>query len=250
MNLQGVYAKDRLNKRHVRAHIDSQLEKTWAPDGTTRLHRQLKGNIVDLPEGHKVATSGPKPQIRNDLSEMIIKYQTIVSLAYGIPRPYMVQDYSMKTAGASELVSAALRQTLAMWSQRFSHILTAVMRCIYYPDDCNYLFSRFFKKEKKKDFVSEARLLELLETAKEVANVAVSLPVTPAIDVEKLWFMFQTQAVEFHEYVSHSRAMMGLGAVAISKESKEPADPQIMPQPTRTQLPGAAMQNRQPKINV
>ena len=234
-SLEGVYAADFANKKHVPSHVNSQFSNAWKPDGTMGLKKTYWNNVVTLPEGHRVVTSAPRAERRSDLMSMINEYQTIVSLAYGVPRSYMVQDTSFRTAGAADLVGAALRQTLGMWSSRFSHILTAVMRCIYFPDDCNYLFSNFFKKEKDADFQSEERLQMLLSKAETIANITVTLPVAPAVDLGELWFLYQVGAVEWHEFKSHARIMKGLGAAETPEESA--VDPSERPNMPMMEMP-------------
>lgn len=237
-DLEGVYAKDKLNMTHVPSHINSQFSGTWKPDGTMRLKRTYHNNIVTMPEGHRVVTSAPRAERRTDLMTMINEYQTIVSLAYGVPRSYLVQDTSFRTAGAAELVGAALRQTLGMWSTRFSTILTAVMRCIYFPDDCNYLFNRFSGIEKQTNYESPDRLEFLLEKAQTIADITVTMPVAPAVDLAELYFLYTVGAVEWHEFKSQSRIMKGLGAAETPDE--QAVDPSERPPPMlpNMQLPG------------
>lgn len=247
-DLEGVYAKDLANIRHVPSHINSQFDGAWQPDGTMRLKRHYLNNVVSLPEGHRVVPNAPRPERRPDLMAIINEYQTIVSGAYGVPRSYMVQDTSFRTAGAADLVSSMIRQTLGMWSARFSHILTAVMRCIYFPDDCNYFFNKFAKHDKSIDMGTPERLDYLLTKAETIANITVTLPVTPAVDLNELWFLYTVGVVEWHEFKSHARVMKGLGAAETPEESAvDPSERPPLQVQQMMQIPNAVSK---PKTDV
>jgi hypothetical protein len=219
-DLEGVYARDFENRRHVHRHVNLQFDQTrpWQPDGTLRLKKSQHHNVISLPVGHRMAANAGAPVRRNDLNDIIATYQTLVSAAYGVPRAALVQDTSFRTAGSSMLIENSMRHTLSMWSRIMTTILTTTMRCIYYPEDCNEVFGIM---PTDKDGMS---VKELFKEAAQIARVEVHLRVAPAVDLRELYFLYHAGIVTWDELVTQARVMKGL---PVNEIPEEPAPPLV-----------------------
>lgn len=221
-DLEGPYAQDRANQTHTLRHINSSMnnEHIWFPTGERLLlKKQIQNNVVPLPIGHRVVTGMPQPVRRPDMERMHNQYEYAVSVVYGVPRGFMVQDVSFKTAGASDILEAGLRHSLMLWASRMSQVMTAVMRCAYFPDECNYLFGQLASHS---DGVTP--LEELLATAGQISDIQATLPVSPAVDLEELTFLYDRGVVTWEEFVVQSRTMKGLVTTIIPPEPPRPTE--------------------------
>jgi hypothetical protein len=144
-------------------------------------------------------------------------YEYNVSVVYGVPRGFLVQDVSFKTAGASDILEAGLRHSLIQWATRESEIMTAVMRCIYFPRDCNFLFGELKSKY-------ELPLGELLSIASELSDIQAVLPVSPAVDLEELTMLYERGVVSWEEYYLQCRTMKGMVSTIIPPEPPKPTE--------------------------
>lgn len=220
-DLQGVREQDSANRTHVLGHINAQMDSPdiWYPDGTWRLKKHIHNNVVAVPIGHKIVHGAPLPQRRNDLEHRVRNYENDVCAAYGIDRGFLVQETSFKTAGASEVLESRIRMSLILWSARLSEIMTSTLRCIYYNDDCNYLFGKL-KAQNKDNLPIET----LLNKAKQLADVQVILPVSPAVDLQEISMLYDRGVVTWEEYVIQSRTMKGLVTTTIPPEPPKPEE--------------------------
>jgi hypothetical protein len=222
-DLDGPYAQDHANQKHTLRHINSAMDSSniWFPTGEGfELKKQIQNNVVPLPIGHRVVTGMPQPVRRPDMERMNNQYEYAVSVVYGVPRGFMVQDVSFKTAGASDILEAGLRHSLMLWASRLSLVMTAVMRCAYFPNDCNHLFG-VFARLFGKDPQSLDRLLTIAGT---ITDIRATLPVSPAVDLEELTMLYDRGVVSWEEYVVQSRTMKGLITTTIPPEP--PKDPE------------------------
>ena len=225
-DLQGVREQDSANRAHVLAHINMQVDAPgiWFPDGKLTLKKHIHNNVVAVPIGHKIAHGMPQPQMRRDLEQRVRNYENSVCAAYGIDRGFLVQESSFKTAGASETLESRIRMTLILWSARLSEIMTSTLRCIYYNDDCNYLFGKL-----KSQSDGNQSIEVLLDKAKQLADVQAILPVTPDIDLNELTILYDRGVITWEEYVIQSRTMKGLVTTVIPPEPPKEEHPEEPP---------------------
>jgi len=226
-DLQGVFSQDSANRVHVFKHINVQVEnpQTWFPDndgGRNSLKKQLSNNTVALPTGYHVAGNVTRPERRNDLERMINEYQNAVAVTYGVPRGFMVQDVSFKTAGASELINESLRHTLTRWSQLCSKWLTSVLLHIHFPDQCNYIFGVL--QSNNPDGLSPE---ELLSKAEVLSDMKAVVPVPPAIGTEELASMYAARLISWDEYYVLARSMKGIPTTTIPPEPPRPEEVEL-----------------------
>lgn len=225
-DLQGVREQDTANKTHVLSHINSQMNSPdiWYPDGTFRLKKHIHNNVVAIPIGHKVAHNIPRPDRRNDLESRIKSYQNDVCITYGIDRGFLLQENSFKTAGAAETLQVRLRMTLISWSAHLSEIMTSTLRCIYYEDECNYLYGKL--KSQNKSLSIE----ELIGKAKTLADVQAILPIAPDINLNDSIMLYDRGVISWEEFVIQTRTMNGWVTNNIPPEPQRKEESEEPPQ--------------------
>lgn len=208
---QGLYKKDQANMDRVQKH---QQAESWAvPLRLGQVANPVKKNVHPIPVGLKVVSQAMP--VRNPrFSEFERVYELKVCSTYGIPRSLLVQDVSMQTAGAYALVKDNLKVTLGYWNYVGGQLLTAVYRCIYYPDDCNWIVNHFPGKEEMEE-------KELYRRASKIADVSVILPIGPHGSLEQNYELYMQGVITWDEYVKAARGINGFGY----KEMPEPEQP-------------------------
>jgi hypothetical protein len=213
---RGIYRRDHATRKQVEDHFARSYANVATPQVSSvmgRFNSPLENNVRPLPFGHTVA-SQPMPSRNPEIAEMVRQYEIRVSSTYGVPRALVAQDVSVKTAGAVELVSRALRTSLQYWNNIGGQLLTAVYRCIYYPDDCNWIAGIL---PKKGDGMSEE---ELYQSASAIADVRVFIPLGPNGTLEENRALFDQGVITWDEYVSVARATNGFGAMQMPEQPR------------------------------
>jgi hypothetical protein len=137
----------------------------------------------------------------------------------------VAQDVSVRTAGAFELVETAMRSNLAYWNGIGGQLLTAIYRCIYYPEDCNWVANVL--PQKKEEMTVE----ELFEEASKIADVRIIIPLGIRGDVKNHRELFDQGVITWQEYVQAARSIYGFGSAEMP-EPKEPTEPEEPKEPT------------------
>lgn len=206
---KGLYRRDQAALKHVKDHFDMSYKFVETP----KIHSQmgvfnnpLENNVRPLPHGHTV-TSQVLPS-RNTLMEEVTRtYEVQISATYGVPRALVVQDTSIRTAGAFDLVETALRSTLTYWNNIGGQLMTAVYLCIYYPEDCNWVAG--ITPSNGKPMTKE----ELFESVSKIADVKIVIPLGPHGTIEENRLLYEQGVILWDEYVMSARARNGFGAL-------------------------------------
>jgi hypothetical protein len=224
---RGIYRRDRATVKHVQDHFQQSYASSNTPHVKEKLgefNNPLENNVRPLPHGHTVATY-TLPNRNPKLAEIVRDYQVSVSATYGIPRSLVAQDVSVRTAGAFELVETAMRSNLAYWNGIGGQLLTAIYRCIYYPEDCNWVANVL--PQKKEEMTVE----ELFEEASKIADVRIIIPLGIRGDVKNHRELFDQGVITWQEYVQAARSIYGFGSAEMP-EPKEPTEPEEPKEPT------------------
>jgi hypothetical protein len=214
---RGIYSRDQSSWRQVRDHFEMAYQFMGKPVVNAELGRftnPLENNVRPLPYGHSIASQA-LPSRNPNLPELLREYELKVSATYGIPRALVVQDVSLRTAGAFDLVQAALRSTLTYWNNIGGQLLTAVYRCIYYPEDCNWIAQVL---PERGNGMTEA---ELYETASQIADVKILIPLGPHGTIESNRVLYEEGVITWDEYVMSARATNGFGALMMPEPPRD-----------------------------
>ena len=216
---QGLYRKDAETVTRVQKH---QRTEAWSvPLRLGQVADPVNKNVHPIPMGLKVISQA-MPVRNARFSEVERVYELKVCSTYGIPRSLLVQDVSMQTAGAYTLVKDNLKVTLGYWNHVGGQLLTAVYRCIYYPEDCNWIVNNFPGKEK----MSEK---ELYKQASKIADVSVILPIGPHGSVEQNYELWNQGVITWNEYVKAARGINGFGHKEMPEPEKTPSKSKEQP---------------------
>lgn len=207
---QGLYKKDQENLKRVQKH--QQTDSWQIPLRVGQVTNPVRENVHPIPTGLKIANA-PMPQRNTNFVSWERVYELKVCSTYGIPRSLLVQDVSMQTAGAYQLVKDNLKVTLGYWNNICGQVLTAIYRCIYYPEDCNWIVNHFPQKE-------EMTEKELFKKASRIADVKIVLPIGTHGSLQENYELYMQGVITWEEYVSVARKHNGFG----QRKMEEPTE--------------------------
>lgn len=218
---RGIYDRNRLALKNTKDHFDMSFSLVKAPRVPAELgqfHDSMHNNVRVIPYGQKVAQH-VLPVRNARLEDMTRNYEVKISAAYGIPRALVVQDNSVRTAGAFDLVETALRSTLTQWNNIGGQLLTSVYLCIYYPEDCNFI-------AKILPGTGEGMTEDQLYSAvSEIADVQVIIPLGPHGTVDENVNLFDHGIITWDELVMSARSRHGFGPLVMPEPAKESPAP-------------------------
>ena len=195
-----------------------QVKEPWLPQSSgIEARAPFQDNYFDLPHGHRVA----RQQLPSRNAQYINEeknYQEQVSAVYGIPRGILVQDAAGYKTDVKELTHV-IRRTMTMWTNIISKILTNVYRCIYHPEDCNFMLGIIPKNKKP---MSEE---ELFAIAEKIAAVQVIIAMPPMADLQQMMTLYLMGSATWAELHDAMRTSAGLSP---SRPPPEPSKQKLV----------------------
>lgn len=191
----------------------------WLPETLDFLEfeTQWRNNTLPLPPGNQVANA-PLPVRDAQWESKIRMYQDSVSAIFFIPRSHLIQDTSNRGQGNAILTRERLRHTAAYWTVLLSRILTDVYRELYLKHDWVFRFRQIPKTP------TGQRLTDMFKAARNAAQVTVTLPMPPTIEIEHMRQLYLMRIMDWKELHNGARSASGLA----------PADPP--PEPPYEQI--------------